>query len=86
MCPRRDIASKFSDLGVIALSTVTEIFCIDNGNSLFYRRKYECGAQNQYFISRCQYNRRSNQTYILGEEIRKEIVATIDGKDFMFSI
>lgn len=84
--PRRGVVPKFSDLEVIALSATAEVFGIDSENYLFHRLKNECADQIPHLITRRQYNQRRKQTYILGEEIRKDIAAAMDGKEDVFSI
>lgn len=84
--PRRGVVPKFSDLEVIALSATAEVFGIDSENYLFYRLKNECSDRFPHLITRRQYNRRRKLTYILGETIRKDIAAAMDGDEDVFSI
>lgn len=84
--PRRGVVPKFSDLEVIALSVTAEAFGIDSENYLFKRLENEKGDELPNLISRRQYNQRRKLTYKLGEEIRKEISAAIDGRETVFCI
>lgn len=84
--PRRGVVPKFSDLEVIALSATAEVFGIDSENYLFHRLKNECAGQLPHLTTRRQYNQRRKQTYLLGEEIRKDIAAAMDGNEDVFSI
>ena len=84
--PRRGVAPRFSDLEVLALSATAEVFGIDSENYLFHRLKNECADRFPNLITRRQYNQRRKLTYCLGEEIRKDIAAAIDGRENVFSI
>ena len=84
--PRRGVVPKFSDLEVLALSATAEVFGIDSENYLFYRLRNECADGLPNLITRRQYNQRRKLTYHLGEEIRKDIAAAMDGSEDVFSI
>ena len=84
--PRRGVVPRFSDLEVLALSATAEVFGIDSENYLFHRLKNECADRFPNLITRRQYNQRRKLTYCLGEEIRKDIAAAIDGRENVFSI
>ena len=84
--PRRGVVPKFSDLEVLALSATAEVFGIDSENYLFYRLRNECAQTFPHLITRRQYNERRKLTYCLGEEIRKDIAAAMDGAEDVFSI
>lgn len=84
--PRRGVVPKFSDLEVLALSATAEVFGIDSENYLFHRLKNECADNFTNLITRRQYNQRRKLTYRLGEEIRKDIAAAMDGRENVFSI
>ena len=84
--PRRGVVPKFSDLEVLALSATAEVFGIDSENYLFYRLRNECAQAFPHLITRRQYNERRKLTYCLGEEIRKDIAAAMDGAEDVFSI
>ena len=83
--PRRGVIPRFSDLEVIALSLTAENFSIDSESYLFHLlKKYKSEIPN--LISRRQYNDRRKYTADLCEQIRKNIVQAIDGKEDIFSI
>ena len=83
--PRRGVIPRFSDLEVIALSLTAENFSIDSESYLFHLlKKYKSEIPN--LISRRQYNDRRKYTADLCEQIRKNIVLAIDGKEDIFSI
>lgn len=84
--PRRGVVPKFSDLEVIALSATAEAFGYDSENYLFKRLEAEKGDGLPNLISRRQFNQRRKITAPLGEEIRKDIAAAIDGREDVFSI
>ena len=84
--PHCGVIPKFSDLEVLALSATAEAFGFDSENYLFKRLNAEKGDALPNLISRRQYNQRRKLTAKLGEEIRKDIVAAIDGKEDVFSI
>ena len=84
--PRRGVIPKFSDLEVIALSATAEAFGFDSENCLFKRLEAERGDLLPNLISRRQYNQRRKQTYLLGEEIRRDIASAMDGGESVFSI
>ncbi len=84
--PHCGVVPKFSDLEVIALSATAEAFGFDSENYLFKRLNAEKGDALPNLITRRQYNQRRKLTAGLGEEIRKDIVAAIDGKEDVFSI
>ena len=84
--PRRGVVPKFSDLEVIALSATAEALGIDSENLLFKRLEAEKGDLLPNLISRRQYNQRRKLTSKLGEDIRKDIAAAIDGREDVFSI
>ena len=84
--PRRGVVPKFSNLEVLALSATAEVFGIDSENYLFHRLKNECADHFTNLITRRQYNQRRKLTYRLGEEIRKDIAAAMDGRENVFSI
>lgn len=84
--PRRGVVPRFSDLEVLALSATVEVFGIDSENYLFYRLRNECADRFPNLITRRQYNQRRKLTYRLGEEIRKDIAAAMDGSEDVFSI
>lgn len=84
--PHCGVVPKFSDLEVIALSATAEAFGFDSENYLFKRLEAEKNDALPNLISRRQYNRRRKLTALLGEEIRKDIAAAIDGKEDVFSV
>ena len=84
--PRRGAVPKFSDLEVLALSATAEVFGIDSENYLFYRLQHECADRFPHLITRRQYNQRRKLTYLLGEAVRKDIAAAMDGREDVFSI
>lgn len=84
--PRRGVVPKFSDLEVIALSQTAESYGIDSENYLFKRLENEKGDLLPNLISRRQYNQRRKSTSKLGEEIRKDIAASVDGREYVFCI
>ncbi len=84
--PHCGVIPKFSDLEVIALSATAEAFGFDSENYLFKRLDAEKGDALPNLITRRQYNQRRKLTAKLGEEIRKDIVAAIDGKEDVFCI
>lgn len=84
--PRRGTVPRFSDLEILALSATAEIFNIDSENYLFYRLQNECADRFPHLITRRQYNQRRKLTYRLGEEIRKDIAAAMDGGEDVFCI
>ena len=85
--PRRGVVPTFSDLEVVvALSITAEAFGIDSENHLFTRLGRECPDAISHLISHRQFNQRRKLTRLLGENICKSIVKTIDGGAFVFSI
>lgn len=84
--PHCGVVPKFSDLEVIALSATAEAFGFDSENYLFKRLNAEKADAFPNLITRRQYNQRRKLTARLGEEIRKDIVAAMDGKENVFSI
>ena len=84
--PRRGVVPKFSDLDVIALGITAEAFGFDSENYLFYRLHKECKDELPNLISRGQFNARRKLTDRLAEDIRKDVVAAIDGTEDVFCI
>lgn len=84
--PRRGVVPKFSDLEVIALSATAEAFGFDSENYLFKRLESEKGDLLPNLITRRQYNQRRKLTSKLGEDIRRDIAAAMDGRENVFSI
>ena len=84
--PRRGVVPKFSDLEVIALSATAEAFGFDSENYLFKRLESEKGDLLPNLITRRQYNQRRKLTSRLGEDIRRDIAAAMDGREDVFSI
>lgn len=84
--PHRGVVPKFSDLEVIALSATAEAFGYDSENCLFKRLEAGKGDGLPNLISRRQFNQRRKITAPLGEEIRKDIAAAMDGGEDVFSI
>lgn len=84
--PRRGAVPKFSDLKVIALSATAEAFGFDSENYLFKRLESEKGDFLPNLITRRQYNQRRKLTSNLGEDIRRDIAAAMDGREDVFSI
>lgn len=84
--PRRGAVPKFSDLEVIALSATAESFGIDSENCLFKRLEAGKGDLLPNLITRRQYNQRRKLTSKLGEEIRRDIAAAMDGWEGVFCV
>ena len=84
--PRRGPTPKFSDLEVIALSMAAESESIDSENWLFEYRLQEYKHLIPNLLSRRQFNDRKKSTAGLCEEIRKRIVAKMDGGEKQFFI
>lgn len=83
--PRRGVVPKFSDLEVIALALTAETESIDSENRLFSMLKSHRELMPN-LISRQQYNDRRKYTAGLCEDIRKRLVAVIDGGEDYFCI
>ena len=83
--PRRGVIPRFSDLEVIALTLTAENFGIDSESYLFALLEKD-KSKIPNLISRRQYNDRRKNTVNLCEQIRKNIVKTIDGGEDIFSI
>lgn len=83
---RRGPTPKFSDLEVIALSMAAESESIDSENWLFEYRLQEYKHLIPNLLSRRQFNDRKKSTAGLCEEIRKRIVAKMDGGEKQFFI
>ena len=79
--PRRGVVPKFSDLEVIALSATAEALGIDSENLLFRRLEAERGDFLPNLISCRQYNQHRKLTSKLGEDIRRDIAAAMDGRE-----
>lgn len=84
--PRRGVVPKFSDLEVIALSATAEAFGIDSESLLFRHLENERGDSLQNLVTRRQHNQRRKLTMKLGEEIRRDIAAAMDGGEDVFCI
>ena len=83
--PRRGVVPKFSDLEVIALSLTAETESIDSESRLFSMLNGQM-VHIPNLISRRQYNDRRKYTAGLCEDIRKRMVAAIDGGEDYFCI
>ncbi len=83
--PRRGVVPKFSDLEVIALALTAETESIDSESRLFSMLKSHRELMPN-LISRRQYNDRRKYTAGLCEDIRKRMVAVIDGGEDYFCI
>ena len=83
--PRRGVVPKFSDLEVIALALTAETESIDSESRLFSMLKSHRELMPN-LISRRQYNDRRKYTAGLCEDIRKRLVAVIDGGEDYFCI
>lgn len=83
--PRRGAVPVFSDLEVVALSFTAEALGCDSENHLF-----KCLAESSEpipnLISRRQFNVRRKLTARLAEAIRKDIAASVDGRETVFVI
>lgn len=84
--PRRGAVPKFSDLEVVALSITAEAFGFDSENFLFKRLVEEKGESLPNLVTRRQYSQRRKLTMRLGEEIRRDIAAAMDGGEDVFCI
>ena len=82
----RGVAPKFSNLEIIALLTTAEALGIDSENLLFKRLEAEKGDLLPNLIAHRQYNQCRKLTSKLGEDIRKDIAAAMDGREDVFSI
>ena len=83
--PRRGVVPKFSDLEVIALALTAQTEIIDSESRMFSMLKSHRELMPNLILRR-QYNDHRKHTSGLCEDIRKRLVAVIDGGEDYFCI